>query len=171
MRLDLIGTLKPFAEVGYGEFFLHHSGGVGARFALKACNKSGDEDTVLSFDKIHPGISGPHLVPTTQFVNRDVLALSGAALRPSYADLYEFRDGSPPRTDAYGTAIFINSTVLLRAYGISGAVDVDLKSGVWMRSIAHPGSMWTDGWKIVVATASGEIDIVTPQQMAKVAAA
>lgn len=171
MFVDSIGTLKPFADVKLGEFFLHFAGGE-CGLAMKVFNEASPTTVaVLAFtERPHPSMTGPCIILPPQFENRDVLVIPSAVVRPSYNGLTALNDGSPKRLDDYGALIFSADTALVRAYVQHGSMDVNLRTGASKSARAHPGSMWVDDWEIVVPTVTGDLKIFERPQTAKAAA-
>ena len=171
MQLDLVGTLKPFPDVKPGEFFLHFAGGERG-LGMRVYNESSPVSAtgVLCFDiQPHPSVKGPSVLGPEQFVNRDVMVIPNAVVRPSYRSAM-LNDGTPIRRDDHGVLIFVADAAFVRAYAPHGAVDVNLRSGALKPFSAHPGSMWIDRWEIVIPTVSGDFQVFERQQSVRAAA-
>jgi hypothetical protein len=152
MRLDLIGTLKPFVDVNPGEFFLHFAGGARG-LGLKIHRQAAANDAlVLAFDNPpHPSIALPWIVTKDQFQNRDVMVISDTVVQPN-RNLKLLQDGSPSANNI-GALVFVGGVAFVRAWDTNVTTDVNLATGEAVPARAHPGSMWADQWKILFSTA------------------
>lgn len=152
MTIEFPGTMNAFANLELCAIFVYFDETKSRAYGMKV------EQGVLSFSKaIRPDYTPPMILPIVEFQNRDVLVLENVAIRPAFKGTH-LHDGSPPEA-APGSVIFASDGVFIRAwpFGAQRTQDVDLNTGAIGAAFAHPGGIWSDDWKIVLADQPKEI--------------
>jgi hypothetical protein len=156
MRLNLPGSILPFADVLPGSLFGYFPGGdFGLAMRVHVPNLA--QATVLVFNKSRM----PFLEVTTseKFSKRDVIVLKDPVLRP-VGQLQDFRDSAWVETHIGDVIAAQNDTAYFRTLVPTfGQVDVNLESGAGIIAKQHPGSVIIKKWQIVVPASPDDLTV------------
>jgi hypothetical protein len=118
------------------------------------------EHGALSFSQAaHPTMTPPTLLPLVEFQNRHVWVLEKAVMRPAFeGHHFHGSERGPPEKEP-GTITFAPDGVFIRAwpFGSQSTQDVNLLTGAIGASFAHPDSMWSDDWQIILINPAEEV--------------